>query len=481
MAQIGESPHLQRQIGFWSAVAVVVGSTIGSGIFGSPAGIAEKMPGPLPMLSVWVVGGLFALCGALTLAEVGGAFPYAGGLYVFLREAYGRPMGFLFGWAQLLLIRPAALGAVAVIFGEYALRLGGLDPDSAEFARYATYAAIGALVVVAFANVRGVRWGTGIQNVTTILKTGGLMALVVLAFARGLPGNTAHFTPAVPAGSFSFAPFGLALVSVLWAFDGWSDSTYVSGEIADPRRNVPRSIFLGTAIIIAVYLLANLAYLSVLSVGEIAASKQVAADVMQGLVGPAGLAFIVATVMLSTFGTLNGSMLTAPRIFYAMAEDKLFFPAVARVHPRYHTPYVSVVLTAAIGIVFVSIGSFAQLADAFVTAMVPFYALAVGSVFVFRARAKRGAATPPGELPPTAAESGEEAAVPDHPHYDPPVRTPLYPFVPALFILSTLMLLANAVMDGASRWPTLGTFAAILVGLPVYWATAGRKGGISHG
>lgn len=475
MASTAGAPRLERQIGFWSAVAVVIGSTIGSGIFGSPAGIAEKMPGPAPMLAVWVVGGLFALCGALTLAEVGGAFPYAGGLYVFLREAYGRPVAFLFGWAQLLLIRPAALGAVAVIFGQYAMRLGGYEPGSVEYERYATWLAVAALAVVAVANVRAVKWGTGIQDVTTILKTGGLMILVVLAFSLSLPTHTGNFTPAVPPGSFSFAPFGLALVSVLWAFDGWSDSTYVSGEIKDPRRNVPRSIFAGTAIIIVVYLLANLAYLSVLTVGEIAASKQVAADVMQRLVGPSGVVFIVATVMLSTFGTLNGSMLTAPRIFYAMAEDRLFFPVVARVHPVYKTPYVSIVLTAVIAMVFVSIGSFAQLADAFVTAMVPFYALAVGTVFVFRARARRGGPPAPLDLPSSAPEGPEEAAAPDRPHYDPPVRTPLYPFVPAVFIVSTFMLIGNALSEEASRMPTLMTFGAILVGLPVYYATVGRK------
>ncbi len=475
MATIDKVPHLERQIGFWSAVAVVIGSTIGSGIFASPGGIAKLMPGPVPMLSVWVVGGLFALCGALTLAEVGGAFPYAGGLYVFLREAYGRPVGFLFGWAQLLLIRPAALGAVAVVFGQYAMRLGGFDSGSVEYKRYATWLAVGALVIVATANVRGVQWGTGIQNITTILKTGGLLVLVSLAFVIGLPQHTGNFTPAVPAGSFAFAPFGLALVLVLWAFDGWADATYVGGEITDPRRNVPRSILTGTAIIILVYLLANLAYLSVLSVGEIAASEEVAADAMHRLVGAPGVVFIVATVMLSTFGTLNGSMLTAPRIFYALAEDKLFFPVVARVHPKFHTPYVSVILTAGIGIVFVSNGSFADLANLFVMAMVPFYALAVGSVFVFRARARRGGPPTPSELAPTAAEGPTEAVVPDRPHYDPPVRTPLYPVVPGLFILSTLFLIANALIDPAARNPTLITFAAILVGLPVYYATVGRK------
>ena len=477
------SPHLQRRLGLWSAVAVVVGSTIGSGIFRSPSAIAEQVPAPIPMLFVWVVAGLFALCGALTLAEVGGAFPYSGGIYVFLREAYGRLTAFLFGWAQLVLIRPAAQGAVALVFAEYALRLKGYTGDHPDFARYTTYLAIAAMIVVAAANYRGVVWGATVQNLTTLAKTGGLLALVALAYVMALPDAGSHFLPQAAPSSLTFSAFGLALVSALWAYDGWGDVVYVGGEVANPRRNVPRAIVLGTSIIIVVYLLANVAYLSVLPSSQIAESPQIAVDVMTELIGPSGVVFIVATVMLSTFGTLNGSLLTAPRIFYALAEDGLFFKPIAAVHPRFHTPHISIILTLMIGLVYVSIGRFEELTGAFVIAGLPFYGLAVGSVFLFRRRARQAPATegpadssgPEPELPSGAPESAAEAALPDRLPYYAPVRTPLYPFVPLVFILSTVMLLANALMDESSRMPTLLTLGLVVVGAPIYFLTVGRR------
>jgi amino acid transporter len=479
MSLNSQEPHLTRKLGAVSAIAVVVGSTIGSGIFRSPSGIADKLPTPGPMLAAWVFGGIFALCGALTLMEVGGAFPYAGGLYVFIREAYGRLAAFLFGWAQLVLIRPVSIAAVAIVFGEYAMRLTGGDPDSPAFAQSATMLAIGAIVIVGAINYRGVTWGSAVQVATTIAKCTGLLVLIVLAFTIGLPRTGGHFLPAFTEGSFTVSAFGLALVSVLWAFDGWSDVTYVGGEVKDPRKNLPKAILWGTLIITAFYLLANLAYLSVFSIGEIKGSKQVAADVMQTLIGPFGVVFIVATVMISTFGTLNGSMLTSPRVFFALAEDKLFFSAVAKVHPKFETPYVSTIMTCGLGVIYVSIAQFGDLADAFVTAMVPFYCLAVGSIFVFRSREMTSGRieqmSSTESLHSDAPETVEESAVPNRPPYDPPVRTPLYPIVPALFVLSTIMLLVNALVDAGSRKLTLAVLGGILVGIPIYFCTVGKS------
>ncbi len=470
---------LERIIGLWSAVAVVVGSTIGSGIFRSPADVAKELPDPWWMLSAWVVGGLFALCGALTLAEVGGAFPYTGGLYVFIRKAYGRPLAFLFGWAQLVLIRPAAIGAVAITFGEYTLRVANLPEGSADFARGSTLVAIGAIAVVSMFNFRGVLWGASAQNLTTLGKVLGLLLVAIVALALGLPKTGGNFA-GTAAGEFSMAAFGIALVGTLWAYDGWSDVVYVAGEVRDGRRNVPRAILIGTCGVIGIYLLANVAYLSVLSVGEIAASPLVAAEVAERLVGGWGVIFVGVTVMVSTFGTLNGSMLTSPRIFFALAEDGLFFRKIGEVHPRFHTPYASILLTMGLSIVFVSIGQFKQLTDAFVTALLPFYGLGVGSVFLFRARESkraRSGVNPPGagEVPSDVTEIADEERVSDRTPYSPTVRTPLYPAVPLLFVLSTLFLLGNALWKESSRWQTLGVFGIILVGLPVYWATVGRR------
>jgi amino acid transporter len=306
-----------------------------------------------------------------------------------------------------------------------------------------------AIALTATFNYVGVKWSSLVLNVTTLAKYGGLLFIIVLAIAFGLPSTGGHFTPAVPEGSFHIAAFGLALVSVLWAFDGWADLSFVSGEVKDPRRTLPRAIIIGTLAVIVIYLLANIAYLAVMSVEEIRHSKLVAADVAQRLVGAPGVIFVACTVMLSTFGTLNATLLTAPRIFFAMADDGLFFRRVAAVHPRYGTPYVSILLTTGLGIAFVLVRDFEHLADTFVTAVVPFYALAVASIFVLRKR----------------------------PDYDPPFRAPLYPIVPALFILATLFLLGNAIIDPTSRWGTLAVLGAILVGIPVYYLTVGRRGG----
>lgn len=438
---------LPRRLGLWSAVAVLVGSTIGSGIFRSPASIADKLPGPLPLLAIWLTGGVFALCGALTLAEIAGALPRTGGVYVFIREAWGRLPAFLFGWAELVLIRAAALGAISTTFSEYFIRVLGYDPRVPPYSAYVHYVAAVAILLTATFNYVGIKWGSLVQNVTTLAKTGAVILIIVLAIAIGLPRTGGHFTPAVPAGSFTLAHFGLALVSVLWVYDGWADVSFVGGEVKDPQKNLPRVLIFGTLIIIALYLLANVAYLAVLPVEEIRHSKLVAADVAERLMGATGVAFVAAAVMVSTFGTLNGSVMTGSRILFAMAADGLLFKPIARVHKKFRTPGVAIWLEAGLGVVFVLLGTFEQLADTFVTAIVPFYALAVAAIFVFRRR--QG--------------------------YQPPFRVPGYPVVPAIFIVATILLLGNAIVDSSSRIPTLAVLGVILLGIPVYYATRSRS------
>lgn len=442
-----EPSDLPRQLGLWSAIAVLVGTTIGSGIFRSPAGIADRLPGPLPLLAVWATGGIFALCGALTLAELAGAMPRTGGYLVYIREAWGRLPAFLFGWADLTVIRAAALGGISLTFGEYAMRALGFDPSVAPYDSYAHYLAASTLALMAFINIVGLKWGSLVQNVTTVAKYGGLVLIVLLALILGLPKTGGHFTPAAPAGSFSVSAFGLALVSVLWAFDGWGDLSKVAGEVRDPRRVLPRAIILGTLSIIVIYLLANVAYLSVLSVDEMRTARLVAADVAERLIGPLGVSLVSLTVLISTFGSVNGSLLTGPRIFFALAEEGLFFKRVASVHPKFQTPHVAILICGALGIAFVLMRTFEQLADIFVTASLVFYVLSIGAIFRLRRR----------------------------PDWNPPVRTPLYPLVPALFCLATLFLLGNALYDPAQRWGTIGVFGVILLGIPVYYLTVGRR------
>jgi basic amino acid/polyamine antiporter, APA family len=443
----GPGEGLPRRIGLWTAVAILVGSTIGSGIFRSPAGIANRLPGPLPLVSVWVVGGLFALCGALTLAEAASAFPQTGGVYVYIREGWGRLSAFLFGWSELVMIRAAALGAISTTFAEYFLRVLGYEPSLAPYSTYVHYVAAAAILITAGFNYVGVRTASTVQNVTTLAKVGGLLFIVLLAFGLGLPQTGGHYTPAVPPGSFTVAGFGLALVSVMWVYDGWADVSFVAGEVENPRRNLPRALIIGTSAIIVLYMLANLGYLAVMPVEEIRTSKLVAADVAFKLLGQVGVALVATVVMISTFGGLNGSMFTGPRILFAMADDKLLFRSMAKVHPRFKTPYVSISVVAVLAAVFVLVGTFEQLADAFVTAIVPFYALAVASVYRLRKRAD----------------------------YDPSFRVPGYPVVPMLFVISTLFLLINAIIDPSSRWATLGVLGGIVLGIPVYYMTVGRQ------
>ncbi len=428
-------------------MAVVIGSTIGSGIFRSPAGIADKLPGPLPMMAVWVAGGIFALCGALTMAEIASALPFTGGVYVFCREGWGRLAGFLFGWGQIVMIRAASLGAIAITFAEYAFRVSGHDPALAQYAGYVKYLAAGAILLTGAFNYVGVRFAANISNFTVLAKYGGLLFIVIVAFAVGLPATGGHYTPAMPEGSFTLPMFGLALVSTLWAFDGWADLAYNAGEVKEPGKNLPRALIGGTLLVLAIYLAANLAYLAVLPIETMRHSKLVAADVAQIVIGPAGVVFVSVTVMISTFGTLNTVLFTSPRVFFAMADDGLFFKPVAKIHPKFGTPYVSIAMTAGFGAMYVLFFSFERLADAFVTAFLPFYLLAVAAIFRLRKR----------------------------PGYAPTFRAPLFPLVPLVFIASVLYLLGNALIQADSRGPTLIVLAMVATGIPVYYVTVGKR------
>ena len=432
--------RLPRRLGLFSAVAVLVGSTIGSGIFRTPALIATRVPAPVPMLGVWVLGGLLALCGALTYAELAAMHPRSGGVYVYVREGFGRLAAFLMGWTELLVIRASALGAIATVFGEYLVRSLGMNPTLPEHARLAHQIAAAAIAVTATFNYVGVRWSAAALNLTTTAKYGALALLVVVAFAAG-HGDFTHFVGFAPAsGHLQVGLFGLALVSVLWAYDGWADVSFVSGEVRDPQRNLPRALVLGTAAVVLIYLLVNAAYLYLLPLGEVARSPLVAADAMQLLVGRIGVGLVAVVVMISTFGTLLGSMLTGPRIFFAMADDGLFLRSVARVHPRFATPSVAILLTAGLGIAYVLARTFEQLADTFILALWPFYALGAASIFVLRRR---------------------------RPDVARPVRTWGYPLPPVLFLLSAVLILGNALVTDLRG--TALAFGVILTGLPAYW------------
>jgi APA family basic amino acid/polyamine antiporter len=429
---------LVRSLGLLSSIGLVIGITIGGGIFRTPAGIADRVPDPIWMLGVWVLGGVIVLCGALSFAELSASMPETGGMYVYLREGWGRPSAFLYGWAQLVLIRAAALGGISSVFGEYFMRVFGMDPVASP--RMADYLAAGAIIFAGVTNIVGVQLGALFAGLSTIAKFGALTLLVVASFLMG-GGVGASFTNmASNSAAIDAGVFGLALISVMWAYDGFADLTFASGEVKDPQRNLPRAIIIGTVMIIAIYLLANAAYLYVSPIGVMAKSPLIAADTMGALFGRAGVSFVAVVVMISTFGSLMGSMLASPRIFFAMADDRMLFEPIARVHPKWKTPHVAIGLACVLGVAMVMTQTFEQLTDTFVLAMWPFYALSVAAIYTLRK---------------------------SQPQLNRPYKVVGYPFVPAVFVAAAIYLVVNALMT-EPVWTSI-TFAVVLLGLPVYY------------
>jgi APA family basic amino acid/polyamine antiporter len=420
-------PTLVRRLGLWSCIGIVLGITIGGGIFRTPAGIAARVPDPMLMLAVWLIGGLIVLCGALAFAELSASMPQTGGMYVYLREGWGRPFGFLYGWAQLVLIRAAALGGISSVFGEYFLRSFGIDPSLHPV--WADYLAAGAIIFAAVTNILGVQFGALLAGLSTIAKFSALAFLVFAAFLLGgdAGGSFSHFTAS--AAPVEAGLFGLALISVMWAYDGFADLTFASGEVKDPQRNLPRAIIIGTLLIIGIYLAANAAYLYINPIEKV-----------QTIVGQIGVAVISVVVMISTFGSLMGSMVASPRIFFAMADDQLFFKKIASVHPKFHTPWVAITLAGVLGVGMVMTQTFEQLTDTFVLAMWPFYGLSVAAIYRLRR---------------------------SQPHLNRPYKVIGYPVVPAVFVAASFYLVINALITDPV-WTSI-TFGVVLAGLPVYW------------
>ena len=427
--------RLPRHLGLWSAVAVLVGSTIGSGIFRVPASVAERLQDPGPVLLAWVLGGLIALFGALTIAELAGALPRSGGVFAYILEAFGPLPAFLFGWSELAVIRASALGAIATIFAEY---LGYFFPLTPMQVRILAAVAV---VAVGLLNYLGVSRAAVVMNLTTIAKYGALAALGLLAFSAG-EGSWNHFAPAW-SGGLNLSLMGTALIAIMWTYDGWADLSFMGGEVKNPGRTLPMALIIGTAGILVIYLLLNLAYIYLVPLPEMAKSPLIAATAAERIpfLGRYAGAIISLVVMVSCFGTLHGSMMTGPRIFFAMADRGLFFQSIARVSPRYQSPSVAIWLATGLGVIYVLLNDFQQLADKFILGIWPFYALAVAAVFVLR------------------------RSRPDLPR---PYRTWGYPVVPVLFLLASVGMMVNALWTDPAN--TGVTFGIILVGLPVYYA-----------
>ena len=434
---------LPRVLGPLSIIGIVVGTMIGSGIFIVPSAMAAGLGSPVLMLAVWVVGGVLSFFGALSLSELGAAFPQAGGMYVYLREAYGPLVAFLFGWTLFLIIDAGSMATLAVAFSsKYLPHFVSLSPVATKIV------AIVLIFALALVNFFGVRWGAFVQNLFTIIKFAALVFLIagVFAFAKGSVSNFVTKAPDAPAGGM-LGPFGVALVAVLWAFKGWEVSTFSAGEIRNPEKNLPFGIFVGTLLVIVLYLGANLAYLYAFPVQQVAKSSRIASDVMAFAIGPAGGTFIALAILFSIAGACNGHLLTGPRVYYAMARDGVFFKSVARLHPRFLTPHYSLLAISVWAALLCVSGSFEQLFTYVVFGLWIFFGLTVGAVMILRKKR------------------------PDLPR---PYKTWGYPVTPVLFILAALYISVNSLI--AKFGNTVIGLVIILLGVPayVYWK---RKAG----
>ena len=434
---------LPRVLSLWDVVMIVIGGVIGSGIFLSPSEIAAAVPAPLLMLAVWVVGGLFSFFGAVAFAELGAAMPEAGGMYVFLREAYGPLLSFLFGWTLFLVIDSGAIATLTVAFTSRYL------PYFFKMSPWAIKAvSVAFIVFLATVNIIGVRAGANLQNLLTIIKTGALIIVagVIFIFGKGSLSNFVSPAPDLKSPGLLGA-FGIGLVAVLWAYKGWESSTYSAGEVKKPERNIPLGILIGTLSIVAIYGIVNLAYLYVMPVGEIAKSDRIASDALALVTGPIGGSLIALVILFSIMGAANQNLLCSPRVYFAMARDGLFFKRIADCHPKFLTPYVSIVAITVWSIILsLFFGTFEQLFTYVVFGQWIFFGLTVAAVMILRKKR------------------------PDMPR---PYRTWGYPFTPIFFILAALFISLNSLINEFRN--AVAGLAIILLGVPVYFYWKNKK------
>ena len=444
-----DRPTLARTLGFTDLVLIVIGTVIGSGIFIVPATVLAQSGGAIgTALLVWLVAGVLSLLGALTYGELGAANPDAGGLYVYIRDAFGPLPAFLYGWTTFFVISTGSVATLAVAFTGYLGQFMVVSPQMAKIV------AVLVIVVIAAVNVRGARQGANVQNGSTALKTVAIigMSIALLLRGHGFAGQL-HVWPSAVTPSV-LSGVGLAMLGVLWAYEGWQYVTFSAGEARDPQRIFPRAIAIGTSVLIAIYLLANLAYLAALGPAGVQGSQRVAADSVTALFGPAAGKLIAAVILVSMFSAANGITLTAPRLFFSMARDGVFFRKLAEVHPRFRTPAFAIIAGSAWAALLAVSGTFEQLLTYVVFSGWIFYGLGAMSIFVYRRRA------------------------PDMPR---PFRVPGYPITPILFVLAAAAVVVNTMVSQPGR--AVVGLAVVLTGVPAYliWRRLAARPGAGPG
>lgn len=425
---------MRRTLTLLDSTMINVGTIIGSGIFLVPTTIALYMHSTSLVVLVWLVAGILTLFGALSIAELGAAMPRAGGQFVYLKEAYSPFWGFLYGWSSFWVINSATIAALAVAFATY---LGYFHSLTLLQIKLIAIAAIAAFTLL---NIYGLRTGVWAQNIITFLKIGALLAIIFLGFFLS-GGETANFQPLLPDSSFSsIVPlFGLALVAVLWSYDGWIQITYIGGEVKDPGRNIPLSLLISTLTLIAIYILVNIVFIFLLSLPVIAQSQLVASEAISTVLGSAGTTLAVLIILVSTLGGVHVNVMCCPRIYYAMARENLFFHSLAKIHPKHGTPVLALVVQGIWSALLVFSGSFDQLITYVVFASWIFYAMSCAGVIILRRK---------------------------QPDLERPYRTWGYPYVPVTFVLFAGFLVLNTIVSDP-RDALIGA-GLILTGLPAY-------------
>jgi APA family basic amino acid/polyamine antiporter len=434
--------ELLRTLRLRDLLLLVIGSVIGSGIFLVPAGILNQVDhSVLAAALVWVFGGILSLMGALTYAELAVTTPAAGGVYVYIRDAFGPLPAFLYGWSLFLAIASGEVSALAIAFSAY---LGGIIPLSTLQAKIVASAMI---AVVTAVNVWGTRKSSDLQNWTTLIKALLIVGIsaVLLALGRGYSGIPASLWPSSASGSL-FSKFGLAMITVFWAYEGWQFVTYSAGEAVNPKRDFPRAMFSGMVFLIGVYLLANLGYLAALGPEKVGRSETIAAASISAVLGPGAAKIVALTILISVFSATNSVVLTAPRVFYAMANDGLFFRRLADVHPRFRTPATAVIVLGIWSIFLAWLGKFQELIGYAMFVAWIFYGLAAAAVFVYRRK---------------------------YPQVEMSYRVPGYPWTPMLFVLAAAVLVINAIVSAGAN--AMIGLSVVAVGLPVYFLWRRRR------
>jgi APA family basic amino acid/polyamine antiporter len=381
MSSKNAAPELARRLGLFDATMIVMGGIVGAGIFVNPSVVAQQVGTPALALGAWAIGGLVALAGAFVYAELAARRPETGGQYAYLRDAYHPAVAFVYGWALLLVTQTGGMAAVAVTFARYAVELGRLP--IAEWV-----VALVALAALTAINCLGVRAGGTVQNVFMVLKIGAIAALVLAGIAWAAPSESMAAAPALdrPVSFDLVTAFGAALVPVLFAYGGWQTASFVSGELRDPRRDLPRGLLLGVAGVVVLYLAVNVVCILTLGMDGLAATKAPATEVMRLAAGEAGARFIAVGIAISTLGFLSQGMLTAPRVYYAMAEDGLFFRAVGRLHPKTRVPVIAIVIQGAMAMLIAASGRYEQILNYVVSVDFIAFGLTATCLFVFRRR-----------------------------------------------------------------------------------------------